>query len=200
VNARITRQFTIMPSDYLNEKIDNNDLADEHILAASLSNPDLFGLLIDRYQGAFYRAAYSIVRQKEEAEDIVQEAFTNIYVHGGSYKKQAHASFKSWAYRIVINTAISHYRKLKRLYERSAPLDPEIYNNLPEPNDFAKDTETRIFADELLRELPDDLRRIVEAHYLEGKPYKLIAAEERVPLSTLKMRLFRAKKLLRQFI
>ncbi len=177
-----------------------NKPADEHILAASLSNPDLFAALIDRYQDAFFRAAYSVVHQKEEAEDIVQEAFTNMYLHAGSFEKQENASFKSWAYRIVINTAISHYRKLKRMYERTAPLDPEIYENLAGPENFAKDSEQRILADELLGQLPENLRRIVEAHYMEGKPYKAIAAEEGLPLSTLKMRLFRAKRLLKQYI
>lgn len=176
------------------------DIPDEQILQASLKNPDLFGMLVDRHQEAFFRAAYSIVRQKEEAEDILQEAFTSIYLHGGKFQKQEHASFKSWAYRIVINTAISHYRKLKRIYDRSAPLDPEIYENLASPANLAQDSENKIFADELLQELPADLRRIVEAHYLYGKPYKTIAAEEHLPLSTLKMRLFRAKKLLKQFI
>ncbi|TSC79287.1 MAG: RNA polymerase, sigma-24 subunit, RpoE [Parcubacteria group bacterium Gr01-1014_29] len=176
------------------------NLSDEHILTSSLSNPDTFGLLIDRYQEAFFRAAYSVVRQKEEAEDIVQEAFTNMYLHGGKFEKQAHASFKSWAYRIVINTAISHYRKLKRARERFAPLDPEIYDNLAGDEDFAKDAERRIFTDELLGELPEDLRRVVEAHYMEGTPYKAIATAEGIPLSTLKMRLFRAKKLLKNLL
>ena len=182
------------------ERSDLAPVADEELLQASLANPDLFSLLIDRYQEAFFRAAYSVVRQKEEAEDILQEAFTNIYLNGGKFKKQEHASFKSWGYRIVINTAISHYRKLKRIYERSAPLDPEIYENLAGTEDLEKDAETRMFTQELLKELPDDLRRIVEAHYLEGKPYKTIAADEHLPLSTLKMRLFRAKKILKQFI
>lgn len=176
------------------------DLADEHILAASLSNPDTFAVLIDRYQDAFFRAAYSVVHQKEEAEDIVQEAFTNMYLHAGSFEKQAHASFKSWAYRVVINTAISHYRKLKRAYERSVPLDPEIYENLAGTENFAQNSEQRILADELLNQLPDNLRRIVEAHYMNGKPYKVVAEEEGLPLSTLKMRLFRAKRLLKQYI
>lgn len=182
------------------DKPTNPHIPDEQILQTSLANPDVFSLLIDRYQEAFFRAAFSIVRQKEEAEDILQEAFTNIYLNGGKFKKLEHASFKSWAYRIVINTAISHYRKLKRVYERSAPLDPDIYENLAGTDDLAKDSEIRMFAEELLNELPEDLRRIVEAHYLQGKPYKAIAAEEHVPLSTLKMRLFRAKKILKQFI
>ncbi len=177
-----------------------HDTPDEAVLAAALDNPNLFRVLIERYQEAFFRTAYSIVRQKEEAEDIVQEAFTNMYLHAHSFEKQDHAGFKSWAYRIVINKAISHYRKLKRTYEKQAPLDPEIYDNLPGPRDFKGDAEARILSDELLSELPHDLKRAVELYYLEGKPYKIIAAEEGVPLSTLKMRLFRAKKMLKGLI
>ncbi|PJE64168.1 MAG: hypothetical protein COU90_03635 [Candidatus Ryanbacteria bacterium CG10_big_fil_rev_8_21_14_0_10_43_42] len=174
--------------------------ADEDILAASLSNPHMFSIIIDRYQEAFMRASYSIVRQKEEAEDIVQEAFTKIYLHAGSFKKQEGASFKSWAYRIVINAAISRYRKLKRIRENQAPLDPEIYNNLPGKEHSLGNAENRLFTKELLEQLPDDMRRLVEGHYLEGKPYQILASEERLPLSTIKMRLFRAKKQLKQFI
>ena len=157
-------------------------------------------MLVGRYQDMFFRAALSIVRQKEEAEDIVQEAFTNIYLHGGKFEKQAHASFKSWAYRIVINTAISHYRKLKRIRASQTPLDPEIYANLPGPENFREHQEQKIFTEELLLGLPEELRTIVKAHYLDGKSYKEIVAYENIPLSTLKMRLFRAKKILKSFI
>lgn len=177
-----------------------NKWADEDILEASRKEPDLFGVLVDRWQEAFFRAALSIVRQKEEAEDIVQDAFTNMYLHAGSFEKQPNASFKSWAYRIVINTAISHYRKIKRRYAYQAPLDPELYENLPGTEDFRKNAEERVLTQELLQELPADLRRAVEAHYLEGKPYKAIAADENVPLSTLKMRIFRAKNILKSYV
>lgn len=174
--------------------------SDEAVLSASIKQPDLFAILVDRYQEAFMRAAFSIVRQKEEAEDIVQEAFTKMYLHAGSFQKQEHAGFKSWAYRIVINSGISRYRKLKKVFDTQAPLDQEIYVNLPAERNEREDTESRILTDELLNELPQDLRRALEAYYLEGKPYKIIAAEEDVPLSTLKMRLFRAKKTLKGLI
>lgn len=173
---------------------------DETILAMSVKRPAFFSILIDRYQDAFLRAAYSIVRQKEESEDIVQEAFTKIYLHAGNFEKQENASFKSWAYRIVINNAISHYRKLKRRYDDQVTLDPEIYDNLPGKHDFQKETEASILTGQLLKELPPELRKAVEMYYLEEKPYKTIAIEEQVPLSTLKMRLFRAKKLLKTYI
>lgn len=176
------------------------DQPDEAILALSVKKPELFSMLIDRYQDAFLRAAYSIVRQKEESEDIVQEAFTKIYLHANNFQKQENASFKSWAYRIVINNAISHYRKLKRRYDDQVTLDPEIYDNLPGKRDFQKDAEATILTGQLLQELPLELRKAVEMYYLEEKPYKTIAIEEQIPLSTLKMRLFRAKKLLKTYI
>lgn len=184
------------------DNTDNSILTqpDEKILALSVKNPAFFSVLIDRYQDAFMRAAYSIVRQKEEAEDIVQEAFTKIYLHASSFQKQENAGFKSWAYRIVINNAISHYRKLKRRYDDQVSLDPEIYANLPGKQNFQKETEATIMTSQLLEELPADLRKAMEMYYLEEKSYKTIAEEQQVPLSTLKMRLFRAKKLLKELI
>jgi RNA polymerase sigma-70 factor (ECF subfamily) len=173
---------------------------DEEILEASVKNPALFSLLVDRYQEPLLRAAFGIVRQKEEAEDIVQESLTKIYLHTGKFQKQENASFKSWAYRIVINNAISHYRKVKRIREHQTPLDPEIYENLPGKENFQERTEAKILADQLLASVPEDLRRAIELYYMEGKSYKIIAEEEGIPLSTLKMRLFRAKKLIKNFI
>lgn len=173
---------------------------DEEVLKQSIHNPGLFSLLVDRYQEPLLRAAYGIVRQKEEAEDIVQESFTKIYLHAGNFEKQENASFKSWAYRIVINNAISHYRKIKRIRQEQAPLDPDVYENLPGKENFREREDSRILSEQLLAQVPEDLRRAVQMYYMEGKSYKVIAAEENIPLSTLKMRLFRAKKMLKNFI
>lgn len=175
-------------------------MKDEAILTASVKNPSLFGIIIDRYQTPLFRAAFSVVHQKEEAEDIVQEAFTKMYLKATSFEKQKNASFKSWAYRITINNAISHYRKLKRTFENQTSLDPEIYKNLPGKENVKREAEAKILSDQLLAEIPEDVRRAVELYYLEGKSYKTIATEEGIPLSTLKMRLFRAKKMLKSFI
>ena len=182
------------------DQVQISEQSDEDVLKAAIATPSLFGILVDRYQEPLLRAAFGIVRQKEEAEDIVQESFTKIYFHAGNFEKQEQASFKSWAYRIVINNAISHYRKIKRTRERQVPLDPEIYENLAGKENFQDTQDSRILATQLLETIPADLRHAVEMYYLEGKPYKVIAAEENLPLSTLKMRLFRAKRLLKGLI
>ena len=56
-----------------------SEAKDEDILTASLKNPNLFGVLVDRYQDAFMRSAQRVVKTREDAEDIVQEALAKIY-------------------------------------------------------------------------------------------------------------------------
>ena len=73
--------------------------ADEELLKLSLEDPRYFSMIVDKYQDAFFRAAVRVVKQKEEAEDIVQEAFTKIYMNAPKFQKQEGASFKSWAIR-----------------------------------------------------------------------------------------------------
>ena len=102
-----------------------NNLKDEEILAASLEKPALFRILVARYQEAFIRKALGILRQREEAEDIVQETFVKIYFNGKKFKKMEDVEFKSWAYKILVNTAISRYRKISKKWrmESTDPLD-----------------------------------------------------------------------------
>ncbi len=174
------------------------EVKDEEILAASLNDPAHFSVLVDKYQRSFLRLAYSVVRSHEEAEDIVQEAFCDIYRNALSYKKQEGASFKSWAYRVVLNKAISHYRKLKKERERFTALEPAHYENLGASEKVSEEVDRQLSVEYFLGCLPEDLQRVVRAYYIEDKSYADIATEEKISLSTLKMRLFRAKRMLRE--
>ena len=114
--------------------------SDEEILALSIEQPHLFAVLIDRYQSAFLRKAGTVIRGKEDAEDIVQETFTKIYLYAGKFQVQEGASFKSWGYKILMNTSFTHYKKKKRRIGATADLDPEFYEILPDvkSKDFEK--------------------------------------------------------------
>jgi RNA polymerase sigma-70 factor (ECF subfamily) len=178
-----------------------NELKDEEILAASLDKPALFKILVDKYQEAFIRKALGIVRSREEAEDVVQETFVKIYRYGGKFKKMDGIEFKSWAYRILVNTAISRYRQISKKWraESADPLDLELAQerNLS-TEDIVLESEAKSMTAELLSRLPENLARLVSKYYLEDKPYKEIAKEESLTIPALKMKLFRAKKLLKQ--
>ena len=182
---------------------EENYLKDEEILAASLDQPALFKILVDRYQEAFIRKALGILRRQEEAEDIVQETFVKIYFNGKKFKKLQGIEFKSWAYKILVNTAISRYRKIKKIWqaESADPLDLELASekNLS-TEDVVLESEAKSITADLISRLPRPLARLVSLYYVEDKSYKDIAKEERLTIPALKMKLFRAKKFLTKSI
>lgn len=185
------------------EQTQNNQYKDEEILAASLDKPALFKILVDRYQEAFIRKALGVVRQREEAEDVVQETFVKIYLYGGKFKKVEGIEFKSWAYKILMNTAISRYRKISKKWqaESANPLDLELASERDvSPEDIVLESETKSAATDLISRLPKPLARLISLYYIEDKSYKEIAKRESLTVPALKMKLFRAKKMLKDLV
>src|SRR5580704_9150657 len=111
--------------EYLTLEEKGEGKSDEEILALSAAHPSLFALIVRKYEEAFMRKARGIVRGDEAAEDVVQEAFTKIYLNAAKFQKQEGAQFSSWAYRILINTALTHYAKKKRERGQTAQLAEE---------------------------------------------------------------------------
>jgi len=176
----------------------NNEYAekrDDEILAQAIIEPRLFEILIDRYQEAFLRKARSIIRGHEDAEDIVQETFTKIYLYAGKFQVQEGASFKSWAYKILINTSLTHYKKKKRHLGATAELDPEFYEILPDvvSRDFEK-KEVSEYLLSVLARMPENLARALQLHFIEGRPQAEVADIEGVSTGAIKTRIHRAKK------
>src|SRR5581483_8240135 len=99
------------------------EASDEEVLIASRQNPDLFGILVDRYEAAFLRKAKSILYSPEDAEEMVQDAFTRIYLYGHRFKAQPGASFSSWGYAILTRLCFTRYQKLKRERGRTVELE-----------------------------------------------------------------------------
>lgn len=175
------------------------EMADEEILRFSLKEPAVFQLLVDRYEDPLLRAAMRIVRNREEAQDIVQESFVKMYKNADRFEKLEGIGFKSWAYKITINTAITHYRKLKR--GEFLAEDPTLFEEPEgEPGDirFSLAADAKAAVASVLEKMPMHLRSVLARYYLEDKAYKTIAQEENISISTLKMRLFRAKKVFKK--
>ncbi|MDP3778915.1 MAG: RNA polymerase sigma factor [bacterium] len=174
-------------------------MKDEEILKASLSEPALFEVLVEKYHDPLLRAAWRVVHGREEAEDVVQETFVKIYKNAHKFEKYEGIEFKSWAYKVTINTAITHYRKLKRGEFLSE--DPSIYEEagqeLADSRIFSK-TDAQTAVTNTMQQLPDHLRTVLQSYYMDDKSYRTIAAEEGISISTLKMRLFRAKKMFKK--
>ena len=174
-------------------------MKDEEVLRMSLEEPAMFQMLVEKYQEPLARAAMRVVRGREEAEDIVQEAFVKIYKNADKFQKQEGIEFKSWAYKVAINTAITHYRKLKRgefLAEDPAVFQ-EVGDDLVEER-FSLAADAKAAVSGVLARMPGHLQSVLRRYYLEDKSYRTIAEEEKISIPTLKMRLFRAKKIFKK--
>ena len=167
---------------------------DEEILALSMKHPSVFALLVRKYEDAFQRKAFSILRDAQEAEDVVQEAFTKIYLNAGKFTPQEGASFSSWGYRILINTALTHYARRKKAGERTAELDDEIWALIPDKNlrQFEK-KELSDYVASVLNRMPESFAKALSSFFLEGKTQEEIAQEEGVSVGAIKTRVHRAK-------
>lgn len=168
--------------------------SDEEILALSVSHPSLFALLVRKYEEPFLRKAMGIVREREEAEDVVQEAFTKIYLNAKKFKVVEGAQFSSWAYRIVINTALTHYQKRKRRGNAEFGLDEEIWALIPDKN--LRQFEKKELMDEVasvLSRMPAPMARALSLFFIEGKTQEEIAETEGLSVGAVKTRVHRAK-------
>lgn len=168
--------------------------SDEEILALSVSHPSLFAVLVRKYEEPFLRKAQGIIKDAHEAEDIVQEAFTKIYINAAKFKKQEGAQFSSWGYRILINTALTHYARKKKGWEREAQLDEEIWALIPDKNlrQFEKKELADLVASVLTR-MPQPMARALSSFFIDGKTQEEIAEAEGLSVGAVKTRVHRAK-------
>lgn len=190
---------------YLEQAKSFEDMPDEEILKKSVDNPRLFSLLIDKYQIPFLRKALGIVHSKEEAEDIVQETFSKIYLNATKFKKQPGIEFKSWAWRILVNTSLTHYRKLKKTFGDVSYLDEILSNDEDAETLFA--VEDTLDRDEnigavrdAINKMPGESAELLRAHYVDDRPYSEIAQKHGITIGALKMKLFRARKVLKDIM
>lgn len=170
------------------------NLRDEEVLERSIAHPSLFAVLVERYQEAFLRKAESVIRSREEAEDIVQETFTKVYFNAHRFKTVEGASFKSWGYKILMNTTFTHYQKLKKKGGALIELDPEFYETLPDPANYSHEETMRDYVASFLSRMPTQLARPLSLHFIDEYSQKEIAEMEGTTVSAIKTKIYRAKR------
>jgi len=168
--------------------------SDEEILFSSLKNPALFEVLVDKYEQPFQNKVRSILGPREEIFDIVQETFVKIYMNAAKFQVQEGASFKSWGYKILINTTFTYYQKLKKDDGALVRVERELYEAFPDERHAHKTHEMTDFVASTLSRMPQHLSRVLKLHFLDGMPQKEIASLLGVSISAVKTRIHRAKR------
>ena len=174
-------------------------LSDAELLSRSRKEPELFALLVRRYEAPLLRRARTILRSPEDAREAVQDAFTKMYLYADRYHHQEGASFSSWAYTILNRVAYTTYRARATERDRRTELLPEVYESLADEN--AQSMEELSVRSEVLAalaKLPEAAARILRLQFFEGKSQEEVAVAERLSLPAVKTRVHRAKKLFKK--
>lgn len=178
---------------------DASAFTDAELLARSKQEPELFAILVRRYEAPLLRRARTILRSKEDAEEAVQDAFTKMYLYAHTYRPQDGASFSSWAYTILNRVAYTKYRSKMTEAHARTELEPEHYESLPDAKaEFLEDLSIRNEVLAALSKLPETASRILRLQFIEGKTQEEIAASEHLTIPAVKTRVHRAKKLFKQ--
>ncbi|MDN5348268.1 MAG: polymerase sigma-70 factor, subfamily [Clostridia bacterium] len=176
-------------------------LNDEELVAQSkVGNLEAFSELVERYQKLVYTIAYRFLGDYEDACDAAQEAFVRAFTRLHTFKGDC--SFKTWLCHIVANVCRDELRRYKRhpqVFWDDGPvaetdLNPQFI--LPEEALAAKEDE--ILLQNLLNCLPPEFRAVVVMRDIQGFSYEEIASQLGCSLGTVKSRLNRARKYLKE--
>lgn len=140
-----------------------------------------FTTLMDLYQNMVYNTALGIVQNEEDADDITQEVFEQVYISIGSFKGESKLS--TWLYKITISKSLDHIKKKKRkkrfgvVQSLFGGSDVEKYSpvefNHPGVQLEQKERASELFA--ALNQLPDKQKIAFILHKVEGQSYQEVA-------------------------
>lgn len=163
-----------------------------------------FKLLVERYQRKIYAVALGMVKDKEEALDISQEAFVKVYKYLDHFKGDS--SFYTWLYRITVNICIDALRKKQALRGEQVELDEAVKMDTAEANIGAlgsrlgtnpqKSALRKELAEKIqqaLETVPEKHRAILLLREVEGMSYEDLSRTLQIPKGTVMSRLFHAR-------
>ena len=179
---------------------------DDQILIkkALAGNEAAYSLLLRRHKDAIYRMIVRIVRNQEEARDLVQETFMKAFGSLSSYKCQYR--FTTWLYKIAANSCIDYLRK-RRLVSVSLdqPLETkdgevtiEVADWTYNPEQDLTSRQKSLSIDAAIDSLPRKYREVILYRHKQDKSYEEIAQILSIPVGTVKARIFRARELLKK--
>jgi RNA polymerase sigma-70 factor (ECF subfamily) len=160
-----------------------------------------FSALYEKYAAVMLGVCYRYTKSRMEAEDVLQEGFVKVFQKIGSFESRG--SFEGWLRRLMVNTAINHYKANQRHKTQEIDLNSKDVVNRFENEDETIDIEGVLPQAELvsmLQGLPDGYRIVFNMYVIEGLKHDEIAEELNISTNTSKSQLFKARRWLRQKI
>jgi RNA polymerase sigma-70 factor, ECF subfamily len=177
-------------------------MAEQRILAARAlrGDTDAFDDIVDRYSGLMLHTAYAIVKDRDSAEDVVQNALIQAWHHLPSLRETG--ALRPWLLRIVVNQCLDFKRRLarSRMFLSQSFSEQETLLASQVADDAKGRTERGWDLAHTVKQLPAKQQHVIALHYYQGMTLPAIARRLQVSENTLKKRLQAALSNLRRLL
>jgi RNA polymerase sigma factor (sigma-70 family) len=181
---------------------------DTFIFELQSGNQSAYSQLIDDYQQKVFATCISFVPNKEDAEDIAQEVFIEVF--NSIHKFKGDSKLSTWIYRITTNKCLEFIRK-KNTKKRFAFMQSILGNEIPmdktsyftefnHPGIVLENKERNETLFHAINQLPEIQRVVFTLHKIDGKSYKEISEIIKKSVSSVESLMFRAKKNLQKLL
>ncbi|BCA95500.1 RNA polymerase sigma factor [Legionella antarctica] len=179
--------------------IKTGDSDEQLVRLAQKGNINAYNMLLGRYDHKIQHIIYFYTNDRSTVNDLAQEVLFKVYRYLDYFKEES--TFSTWLYKITQNTVKNHFRTVSQRLDSEAQFVNEQYsvlNSSPEHllinMEFGKQIESAI------SRLSEELRICYGMHILQGFTYEDIAKKMHCPIGTVRSRIFRARKLLINYI
>lgn len=174
------------------------DISQDILEQAAQGNLAAFEKVYKMYNRFVYNVALRMCRNNETAQDVSQEVFITIYNKLDKFRFES--SFKTWIYRITVNTSINTLKKSSKMRDKSVEFDDQYdygQSNHGVDTGIVREEQSDL-VDRLLGYLNTEQRACMILRSIEGLRYDEIAESLKIPINTVRSRLKRAREKLLQ--
>ncbi|RNC84932.1 MAG: RNA polymerase sigma factor [Winogradskyella sp.] len=153
-----------------------------------------YGQLVDRYKDLVFTLSLRMMKHREEAEEVAQDAFIKVYRSLNKFKGDS--KFSTWIYRVTYNTCLDRIKKNKKHFN-DVPIDEFSFNKLESVDNALEGmikTEKSNLIKQCIEMLPSDDSYILTLYYFEELSLDEMSEIIGASSNTIKVKLFRARK------
>ena len=175
-------------------------LSDQEVIeSVKKGNHSDYAILIDRYKNKAFSMLTRILKNKMEAEEVLQDCFLKAFKGLNTFKGEA--KFSTWFYKIVYNTALSRISAQKRKIESEMASIHELFN-LESENDYniSEQKDISLFINEMINKLPSNYASVISMFYLEGMSCEEIGKVLEITENNVKVMLYRSRSALKDIM
>jgi len=165
----------------------------ELVRLALAGDHQAYARIVDKYKGKIFAFLYRMMGQPEDAQDMAQEVFTKAYFQLNKFRPNT--NFSAWLYRLAANHCLDELRRLKRSVQTTEEEMELIDAETPE-DAFLQKEQKQVLLRQVMG-LEEEYRSVVVLRYIDQLSYREISEAMAIPMTTVQMRLHRARKKLR---